>query len=386
MARQPIHSPDDQTVTFVELFFDLVFVFSVTQVVALLVGHLSLQGALESLLVFWIVWWAWTQFTWTLNAANTLHTGVELTTLVTTAIAFFMATAIPSVFSGGALSFAVPYVLVRGIGLGLHLMVSAKDPELRPAVRGFAMRSTLGLVAVLAGSIVGGYWVHVGLGSAVFLDLYAAGMAGKAGEWRIRPEHFSERHGLFTIIALGESLIVAANGMTGASWTFELIGVAALAVALICSLWWTYFARTKEILEHALCSRSGRDRGVLARDAFSLAHFPMLCGIVAVSAAVESGLHHFHDPLTLGFRLCLAAGILLFVGGMGLALYLASGRLCKARWILMLLGGAAILSFPALPVAGSLSIAALAVALVAWLEQRSAARASSESSAEVHVA
>ena len=82
--RLSIVSPDDQSVTFVELFFDLVFVFSVTQVVGVLYHHLDWLGVAQTVLLFWLVWWAWTQFTWALNAADTTHPGVQLGTLVAT--------------------------------------------------------------------------------------------------------------------------------------------------------------------------------------------------------------------------------------------------------------------------------------------------------------
>ena len=90
-----IVSPEDQRVTFVELFFDLVFVFSVTQAVGLLHHQLDWTGVGQTVLVFWLIWWAWSQFTWALNAADTTHPGVELLTLLATGVVFFMAAPAP---------------------------------------------------------------------------------------------------------------------------------------------------------------------------------------------------------------------------------------------------------------------------------------------------
>ncbi len=212
-----IVSPEDQRVTFVELFFDLVFVFSVTQVVRLLHHHLDWTGVGQTVLVFWLVWWAWSQFTWALNAADTTHAGVELLTLLATGVAFFMAVSLPNAFSGGGAWFAVPYVLVRIIGLGLYIRVSLDaGPSHRTAVRTFALLSVGGLAAVLAGGFAGGsttYWLW---GIAILLDIVAALVGVEAGEFDLHPDHFAERHGLFVIIALGESLIVAAGGLSGA--------------------------------------------------------------------------------------------------------------------------------------------------------------------------
>ena len=120
MSARSIVSPEGQRVTFVELFFDLVFVFAVTQVVGLLHEGLDWGAVGRAILVFWFVWWAWTQFTWALNAADTTHHHVVLRTLLATAVAFFMAVALPSAFGERALWFAAPYVLVRGLGLTLY--------------------------------------------------------------------------------------------------------------------------------------------------------------------------------------------------------------------------------------------------------------------------
>ena len=146
----PIVSPDDQKVTFVELFFDLVFVYSVTQVAHLMHGHFDLTSAGAALLVFWLVWWAWTQFTWALNAANTTHPRVQVVTMLATAVAFLMAVGIARVPGAGALWFALAYVAVRSIGLLVYYWVAWSDPLQRRAVRVFGLFSVSGMVAVLA--------------------------------------------------------------------------------------------------------------------------------------------------------------------------------------------------------------------------------------------
>jgi low temperature requirement protein LtrA len=146
----PIVSPHDQRVTFVELFFDLVFVFCVTQVVTLLHGHIDARAAGSALLVFWLVWWAWTQFTWALNAANTDHPRVQLTTLLATAVAFFLAVGIPRALGEGALRFAVSYVVLRMVGLLVHYWVAWRDPLQRRAVRVFGLFSAALLVVIAA--------------------------------------------------------------------------------------------------------------------------------------------------------------------------------------------------------------------------------------------
>ena len=109
--------------TFVELFFDLVFVFAVTQLTVLTVHDLTPGGILRSILLGWLIWWAWTQFTWTLNPADTTHPGVRIVTLAASGIALVMAASVTRAFADDALWFAVPYVLVRVLGLGLQVRV-----------------------------------------------------------------------------------------------------------------------------------------------------------------------------------------------------------------------------------------------------------------------
>ena len=123
-ATRSLHAPEGQTVTFVELFFDLVFVFAVTQVTTVTAEHLDLQGIWRGVLVFWLIWWAWTQFTWTLNPADTRHVVVQVVTLLATATAFVMAASVALAFGDEALWFAIPYVVGRVMGLGLQVRIA----------------------------------------------------------------------------------------------------------------------------------------------------------------------------------------------------------------------------------------------------------------------
>ncbi len=370
MRAQTIVSPEDQKVTFVELFFDLVFVFSVTQVVGLLHDGLSWIVVGQAVLVFWLVWWAWTQFTWALNAADTTHPTVELGTLVATAVAFFMAVAVPEAFHDRALWFAVPYVLVRLIGLALYAWVASENASQRAAVRTFAVVSIGGLVAVVIGGITGGAMQYGFWGLTILLDIVAAAVGGRAEGWNLHPEHFGERHALFVIIALGETLIVAAGGVTGAQWTGDLIAVAILAVAITCGFWWSYFTRAKRELDHALESRRGAEQSSLARDVFSLAHFPMLCGVVAYALAVEEAVAHPSEPLALEVRAALAVGVALFIGGMAVAMWRATGRMLLARVLVTVGVAIAVLVVTRVAPSVTLGIVLVGTTTIAALEQR----------------
>jgi low temperature requirement protein LtrA len=368
--RVAIVSPDDQKVTFVELFFDLVFVFCVTQVVGLLHGHVNLQSAGSALLVFWLVWWAWTQFTWALNAANTDHPRVQVISLLATAVAFLLAVGIPRALGDGALWFAVPYVALRVVGLLLYSWVASSDPAQRRAVRVFALVSTTGLLAVLAGGLLGGSGLYWCWGLAIALDLAAAGIGAQLEGWNLHPEHFVERHGLIVIIALGETLIVAAAGLAGATRTPTVIATGVLAVAVTCGLWWSYFRQGRAAFEHALAAREGNARSCMARDVFSVTHFPMLCGVIAMAAAMEEALAHPDGPLVLNLRVALGGGAMLFVCGTAAAMWRASGRTLPWRWGLAPAAMAGVVALGAVPWIAMTILLAMLVA-VSVIEHRS---------------
>ena len=370
MDTTTLVSPDDQNVTFVELFFDLVFVFSVTQVVALLHHGLNWATVGQAILVFWLVWWAWTQYSWALNAADTTHPIIELGTLLATAVAFFMAVALPGAFEERALWFAIPYVLVRVIGLVLYTGVTSQNPQQAAGVRRFAIVSIGGLVAVLIGGSVGGTLQYLFWGLAILLDIVAAAAAGQSEGWNIHPEHFGERYGLFVIIALGETLIVAAGSVAGASWTNILLMVAVLAVALTCGLWWSYFPRAKPILDHALKSGSEVRRSEIARDVFTLLHFPMILGIAFYAAAIGEAAVHPDIPLSLAARIGLAVGLILFVGGMAVAVWRATQRILVPRFVLIMVTAFVIVVLSDLMPFFTLAIAFVGVLLVALVEER----------------
>jgi low temperature requirement protein LtrA len=369
-AHKSLLSPEDQKVTFVELFFDLVFVFSVTQVVKLLHDGINGIAIAQAVLVFWLVWWAWSQFTWSLNAADTTHPIVQFGVLAATGVAFFMAVAVPEAYGDRALWFALTYVVVRVIGMILFYLLVKESPTLRSPLRTWIGLSIGGILMVLIGGFVGGtaqYWLW---GLAILLDLIAAGVSARAAEWNIHPEHFAERHGLFVIIALGETLIIAGSGMTDLAWTGELLVVAILVVAITCGLWWSYFPRAMPALEHALASRQGSERSTIARDSYTLIHFLMLAGVVAYAAAIEEVIAHAATAVSSTTAAVLALGMTLFIGGMAAALWRATGNLPRERLVVVVVSAVAIVA--AVGVSGflALGIALLATIAIGVLEQR----------------
>ncbi|MDX1438931.1 MAG: low temperature requirement protein A [Rubricoccaceae bacterium] len=367
-SRRSLLSSEDQGATFVELFFDLVFVFAVTQVTGFLHHDLTPAGIGKAVLIFWMIWWAWTQFTWALNPANTDHAIVRLWTLVATGVAFIMALSVQDAFGDGGLLFAGSYVAGRVIGLVLYYTVASERPELTHAVRRFGLFSLGGLTLAVAGGFVDpDIRPYVWL-TAVLLDMGAALIGGRTSGWGLHPGHFAERHGLFVIIALGESLIVAGVAASDQPFSTPLLLVVLGAVAVSCLLWWSYFGWLKEDLEKAFSEREGVDQSRFARNAYSFVHFPLIGSIIAVAIGIETMVAHPTEALEVEALAAFAAGIVLFVCSAAFAWWLARGRLLWQRSLIVLVMAAGLLFLPSLTPLGVLGIASVAMLLILVVE------------------
>jgi low temperature requirement protein LtrA len=372
MTPRGIRTSRPQGVAFVELFFDLVFVFAITQLTAETAGHLGADGVLRSVIVGWLIWWAWTQFTWTLNPADTSHDQVRVVTLAATAAAFVMAASVPRAFTDEALWFALPYITVRLLGLGLQVRVEMeREGADHAAVYRWAGASLVGLGLVLLGSLA-----EPGLRSIIWLgaigaDFAAATWAGRQAVWDLNPAHLSERHGLFVIIALGESLIVAGAAIAAAPLTPDLMTAVGGSIVIACLLWWTYFGWLKDSLEHRFAMASPDRLGPLARDAFSFAHFPLICGIVGFAVAVEETVAHPGDPMLPAVLAALGIGVSLFVLSSALSLRVLGGPVLRVRLAVLVLmaavlGGVGVANLaPLVP----LGVVATALASIIIVEQ-----------------
>lgn len=317
--------------SFLELFFDLVFVFAVTQLAAMLHADHSAAGWGRAGLMAWLVWWAWSQYTWAGNAIDTDRRPVRAAVLTVTALTVVMAAAMPEAYGEDGAWFAVPYALVRGAGLALYFFGVRHDAGYRAALRAYLPLASIPPAAVLAGGLVapaarGWIWL-----AAVALDVASALAAGR-GEFRVAADHFAERHGLIFIIALGESII--AVGATVAQFGLDLTGAATvgLALALIAGLWWSYFDSYQAAAEEALARTADlRRRGRLARDVFTFAHFPVVAGIVVFAAGVEEAVQAPGDPFAPFGLTAVSAGIAAVLLGLGAAHLRATGRLLVER-------------------------------------------------------
>jgi low temperature requirement protein LtrA len=320
---------DGQRATSLELFYDLVFVFAVTQISHHLLAHLSWEGAGQSALLLAVVWWSWNYTTWVTNELDPESPVVRVLMIALMLASLMMAVAIPHAFGGDALLFVGCYLAIQ-VGRHAFLTFAAAD-------RGEPERERAG--AILAWFIFAGvFWVAGALadgGARTALWLVALAIDYGAplvtywvpgrrrlhpDAWNVETAHFSERFGLFIIIALGESIVV--TGATTSDLGLDGPTAAAFATAFLttAAMWWLYFTAVARIAELRLERAAGRT--AMARDAYTYLHLVLVAAIVVSAVGDELVIAHPDEPLT-GTEMAAVVG--------GPALYLFAHTLFRLR-------------------------------------------------------
>jgi low temperature requirement protein LtrA len=302
-----------QRVTTLELFFDLVFVFAITQVTGFLADHESWLGLLQGLLILGALWWTWAAYAWLTNTLNPEEGIVRIAVFASMAAMLIVALATPRAFSTDGVVFGVAYLFVRALHIVLYAIAGRGDRELMGAVMRIAPSALIaaGLLVVAGfteGPIRVGIWVL-----ALVIDIGWLLVGGMRG-WRVSPEHFIERHGLIVIIALGESIVSIGVGAAGLALDAQTIAAALLGVTVACALWWSYFDWTVYIAQARLEEVRGAARAMLARDLFSYLHYPMVAGIVLFALGMKTTLAHVDEPLHIIPAIGLCGGLALYFG------------------------------------------------------------------------
>jgi low temperature requirement protein LtrA len=308
---------------YLELFFDLVFVFVVTQVTALILSDPSAAGFARAALVLFLAWWAWGGYAWMTNAIDVENVGVRIGFLAATAGSFFMALAVPGAFGDEGLWFAVPFVCVRVLHIVLYTWGLRTDPAHQAAIKQLAPWFLVAPAFVLVGALVDDparTWLWL---LSIAIDLGGAMSVGRAG-FRVSPSHFAERYALFVLIAIGESIVAIGVGAQHHARDLTFAVAVAVAFAGVAALWWAYFDFAARAAERALTATPPERRGPFARDVFSLFHYPIVLGIIFFAVAAEKTLAHPSDPLPRFGRWALALGVVF---------YLAGGALGRYRWL-----------------------------------------------------
>jgi low temperature requirement protein LtrA len=301
----------EQRVTPLELFFDLVFVYAITQVTLLMSDDPTWAGVGRGLVVLAALWWAWTGYAWLTNNLEPEEGEVRAGMFAAMAAMLVVALAVPEAFDADAVLFGLAYLVVRLLNLLLYAIAGKRDPDLLGAVVRFTPSATLAPVIILAAGFFDGptqaaLWVI-----ALAVD-YLGALIGRGQGWRVSPAHFAERHGLVVIIALGESIFAVGVGAAGASLTAGIVSAAILAIVVIAALWWAYFDVYAVGAQRRLEETSGAMRARLARDYYSYLHLPMIAGIVLFALGLKKTIEHVGEPLATVPAVALCGGLSLY--------------------------------------------------------------------------
>jgi low temperature requirement protein LtrA len=306
----------EQRATSLELFYDLVFVFAVTQVSHLLLDHLTWTGAGQSALVLLVVWWAWNYTTWVTNELDPESTAVRALLIAIMLASLVLAIAIPEAFGSRAGLFAGAYVAIQ-VGRHLFLTFVASGSGTRERERAERILIWFAGAGVLwiAGAFADGTARTVLWVAALCVDYVAPlvtyrvpGMPRITSEaWTVGTSHFAERFQLFIIIALGESIVI--TGATTAELHLDAATLAAFALAFLATaaLWWLYFDYVARIAERRL-ELAGPGRTAMARDAYTYLHVVMVAGVIVSAVGDELVIAHPTDELHAPEVAAVAAG------------------------------------------------------------------------------
>jgi low temperature requirement protein LtrA len=308
----PHPDESEQRVTPLELFFDLVFVFAITQVTGFLADNPTLGGLLRGLMLLGALWWAWGAYAWLTNTLNPEEGGVRLAVFGSIAAMLIVSLAVPNAFGSDGVVFGIAYFIVRANHLVLYAIASRADRELLRAVLRLVPAATIGPgLLVVAGFLEGAPQVTIWAG-ALAVD-YLGVLPGHMRGFRVSPEHFVERHGLVLIIALGESIVALGVGAAGLPLDAGLITAALLGIVVTFALWWSYFDWVIFIAQARLAEKTGADRAVLARDLYSYLHLPMVAGIILFAFGLKTTLAHVDSPLGIIPAFGLCGGLALYM-------------------------------------------------------------------------
>ena len=375
MSEEILRSGDGR-VSFGELFYDLVFVFAITQISHFLLKHFTLTGALQTGFLFLAVWWVWIYSTWVLNRLNSENLTVRLLLFAMMIGGLFMSMALPEAFGDRGAVFGFAFAVVQ-VGRSVFMLVSSAG---LPILHRTYMRITSWV------ALAGVFWVWGGLanpsdramlwGLALGIELlapilrYPVPALGRdaTGDWSINGGHMAERCGLFVIICLGETLLV--SGATFAEMVWDAPGVLAFCSAVVgaIAMWWVYFhvghKRGTHHIEHSA------NPGSLGRLAYTYLHIPIVAGVVLGAVGSELTIAHPLQHATWAESLVIVGGTLVFLVGNGLFKWVSAPYFPLSHWvgIALCLGVFAATAWANLLLLNSATVIILAVVAI-WEDQ-----------------
>jgi low temperature requirement protein LtrA len=302
----------EETVTPLELFFDLVFVLAITQCTALMSSDPTWPGLAKGLVILGVLWWCWVGYAWLTSVVDPEEGAVRLVIFAAMAGLLVAGLCVPHAFDDTALIFALAYAFVRVAHIALYLIASRDDERFRRSVKGLAASTAIGVGLLVVAAFTDGLAQGALWATALSLDMGGPYFFGADG-WKLAPHHFSERHGLIVIIALGESIVAVGVG-ADTKIDLGIVAAAVVGTAVAAALWWLYFDIVAIAAARRLVNAEpGRAQNEMARDSYSYVHFPMVAGIVLVALGMKKTLGHVEDPLKLVPAAALMGGTAMYL-------------------------------------------------------------------------
>jgi low temperature requirement protein LtrA len=310
-AAQSVTEPE-QRVTALELFFDLVFVFAITQVTGFIATHPDWSRLLEGMAILVVLWWAWASFAWLGNTAGTDEGLFRVTLFAAAGAMLIAAIAVPHAFGTDALVFGIAYAIVRVLHIGAYAILGRDDPQLAYVVRRLA-RSMLPVAVLLVlaglfdGSLRTACWIL-----AIAVDVGGLYLFGVDG-WKVEAGHMAERFGLIIIIALGESIVALGAGAEGHELDAGTIVAVLLGITVAFAMWWAYFDVVALVAARRFQRALGAERARIARDSYTGLHMPMVAGIILFALGAKKTLAHVGDALETVPAVGLCGGVAMYL-------------------------------------------------------------------------
>jgi low temperature requirement protein LtrA len=386
-----ISSEEGHRVTTLELFFDLAFVFAFTQLSRLMAQEHDALGVVQALVILALLWWSWTAYGWLANLAHADAGIVRIAMIVAMTAMLVVGLVVLEAYVdlpgglSGPLVFVGAYLVARVTHAIVFVAVEEDGAVRRRALLTVCLSIIPSGALLITGALLGSPWQLWLAIAAVAIEPLVSYRMSLHIEWRVHSTaHFTERHGLIVILALGESIIAIGVGVAHEPVSIPILAGVVLAMLISVALWWAYFSRLAHRAEAALGRLRGSERARTASGGYTYLHLAIVAGIVLAALGLEDATAHVAEAVPFGLfgAAALGGGVSLYLAGTGFF-----ARRVIGEWRLVRFGGALVLlaAIPVLAVVPPLAALALVAGLLVVLlvvEHVSAERATASTGYE----